>query len=443
MSTKITNTTLTTPVAPMPPKKRVRVSPPTNTPISAPIYEPGRIKESIEGIKGGQHEALIIDAGLELPWCGEEMVKYWNARVFPEHRVPVPDSFASLNLKIYGGLPGIRGGMWHSYATEAHDAAIDSPIVMNLFTEITGTPDWKIRPNRFRFNPVDNDDGFKSAHLEGEHVMRTTSDICAIVCASEGRTFTYYMGSNNDERARDLYVKKGGPSSHFVHITREELKPWERVTVTTSKPGQIILFAGSVIHEVSRRSRSLSLFLSPYNPESTRESGDFYKGLSRTKMLSKQRKVPNAPLLPVSARTPGQCRQHPSQYSQLNRRETEIFGSLFNTAGCYWPSGKVTFMMFHMMAFNAYWSKLLPFCFDKNGKYNYEVITPELVVNCPDFDPTYFDSLPLAHVSDAEIAQMREKYTGIPEEAWKVVRYWTKDPRKCSDNVAIRRSYIK
>ena len=354
---------ISTSADPTPSKKRIRITPPTNTPISAPIYEPERIREAIESIKGGQNEALIIDAGLELPWCGEEMVKYWNARVFPEHRVPVPESFSSLNLKTYGGLPGIRNGMWHAYATSAHDAAIDSPIVMNLFTEITGTPNWKIRPNRFRFNPVDKDDGFESAHLEGEHVMRSTTDICAIICVSEGRTFTYYRGSNNDDRARDIYVKKGGPSSHFIHINREEMKPWERVTISTTRPGQIILFAGSVIHEVSRRSRSLSLFLSPYNPETVRETGDFYKGLSRNKMLSKQRKVPNAPLLPVSARTAGQCRQHPSQYSSLTRRETEIFGSLFNIAGCYWPSGKVTFMMFHMMAFNAYQKKAFAILF--------------------------------------------------------------------------------
>ena len=99
--------------------------------------------------------------------------------------------------------------------------------------------------------------------------------------------------------------------------------------------------------------------------------------------------------------------------------------------------------MMHMRALNAFKPKLLPFCFDFNGKFNYEVITPELVANCPEFDPTYFENLPLANVSEVEIAAMRAKYTGIPDAAWPLVKYWTKDPRECSENICKRRDYIK
>jgi len=94
------------------------------------------------------------------------------------------------------------------------------------------------------------------------------------------------------------------------------------------------------------------------------------------------------------------------------------------------------------MAFNAFKPKLQSFCFDENGKYNYEIITPELVSRCTDFDHSYFDNLPLARVSESEIAAMRAKFDGIPESAWPLVKYWTKDPRECSENVAARRGYL-
>jgi hypothetical protein len=138
--------------------------------------------------------------------------------------------------------------------------------------------------------------------------------------------------------------------------------------------------------------------------------------------------------------TPGQRRQHPKEFGSLTRRESEIFGSLFHSTGAYWPSDKPTFFMMHMMAFNAFSKKLLPFCFDSDGKYNYEVITPELVGS--GFDSTYFEKLPFATITSQEIAAMRAKYTGIPQNAWPLIKYWTKDIRECSENVCRRRGYI-
>ena len=66
--------------------------------------------------------------------------------------------------------------------------------------------------------------------------------------------------------------------------------------------------------------------------------------------------------------------------------------------------------MFHMMAFNAFQQdRLLPFMFDQDGKFTYEVLTPNLVSKCEGFDMSYFDTLPFAHISEEEIEQMKQE----------------------------------
>ena len=422
--------------------------------ISAPIFLSTQVDRAIQSLKNGTHEAVIIDANLNLPFDGETMVRFWNARVRQEHRVPAPTSSDDLSVATYN-LPGIAGGMWHAYSTRAHDVALDSPIVDQIFTEMTGTPNWQAHPNRLRFNPVNADDGWKAAHLEGEYVFEDSSDVGSIVCESAGRTFTYYEGSNNSSDARALYKELGGPSSKFVKVTQQQLSQWRRVTIQTTKPGQIILFAGSVIHEISRLNRSLSLFLSPYNPNDqgggSSDDTELYYADCTTRKEAKAKQAAavtqaavatTPPLLPPRLLTAGQQRQHPSSYVSMTRRETEIFGSLFHITGSFWPSGKPSFFLMHMMAFNAFSSKFLPFMFDKDGKYSYEIITPDLVKDCVDFDMEYFQKLPLALVTKKEEEEMREKYVGIPEQAWEVIKYWTKDPRKCSDTVSYRRGYL-
>ena len=503
------------------------------------IYPMDKMRKGIEELKKGAKDAIIIDAEIVLPFDGDIMVKYWNSRVKPEFKVPVPLSADDLLQKIkletepkkkkkkkkknitkYTKLPGMSQGMWHTYATEAHDSALASPVVQEIFEGITGTKDWEVRPNRIRVNPVNKQDGYKSAHLEGEHVMKTTSRIVCIVCVTAGRTFTYYEGSNNCEKAQAIYTP--APISNFMNITTEmmEANNWKRTTITTTKPGQIILFANSVIHEISRENESLSLFLSPYDPspEIVGNSVCFYDGIkfeeenhpyhekiqsSITKketLLKKARKkakklkdaTPGAPPFPIRLATSGERRNWPSQFSGLTRKQCDIFGSLFNGPGAYWPSGKATFPMFHSMATGAFQYKLLPFMFvaveelqkknkkDKKSekhvvqsiKFNWEVLTEELV-NTPisenmqaiqlawarkalknpsytqeehnhemRFNPAYFQSLPFWKITESEIEMMRTKYTGIPDIAWKLIEFWTKDIRKCSDNVAERRGYI-
>lgn len=409
-----------------------------NTRIQPPIFTD--VKAAYDALHSGASDAVVVDANLQTQMDGLELTRFWNSRVQPKYKVPEPSRWEDFTWDAFKGLPGIAGGMWHAYATTTHDSVLDSPIVDEICTRITGTSAWKIRPNRFRCNFKNDDQGYKSAHLEGEHVLKDTTDVGAIFCMTAGRTFSYYEGSRNDPNAREMFKKMGGQTSYFVSPSQEQLKPWRRVTIATTKPGQIILFAGSVIHEISRWEPSLSMFISPYNPEE--EEDTFYQGLSRTQARQKQKQAAKAPPLPPAFRTPGQQRQHPSQFEGMTRRETEIFGSLFNVTGHVWPSGKSTFFMHHMMASSAFHPKLLPFCFDANGKYNYEVITPELVTDCPEFDQTYFETLPMASITDAEIEQMKVHYTGIPTVAWPLIRYWTKDIRKCSPNVCKRRGYI-
>ena len=466
-----------------PKKKRIV---PQNNLVTAPIFPMDQASDVIEKLKNGSEEAVIIDAAFSTEsFNGNTMVKYWNARVKAEHRVDAPTSAEDLiaNKKKYTGMPGINGGMWHAYATSVHDSAIDSPAIDQIFTEITGTPDWEIHPNRMRFNLKDNDDGWKQAHLEGEHVMKETSDIGCIVCLTAGRTFTYYAGSNNDPDARDLYRNNGGPKSRFISLKPKHMTKWTRTTITTTKPGQIILFAGSVIHEISKLNTSLSLFLSPFDPATETDEVTFYEDIvyqppemattseqakNNSKALDKARAQanklkknnPGAPPIPTRFRLPGKIRQDPKEFAGLSRKQCDLFGTLFHGPGYVWPSGKETFPMMHMMAFNAFAPKLLPFMFtkawdkdkDKNSdkygqftlqdKFNYEVITPELVEDCPEFDIGYFDDLPFKDITTDEIDAMKSKYNGIPDVAWPLIRYWVKDIRLCSPNVCKRRGYI-
>jgi len=407
------------------------------------VYEPSDTSEAIALLKSGEIEVAIINAGITIDCPGLQMTRYWNARVKSGYRVPVPQTWSDIDAKTYKTLPGIAGGMWHSYATSAHDLALDSPVVQRVFDEITGTTGWKIRPNRMRFNPVNKDDGYKAAHIEGPHVLTEDSGIAAILCVTPGRTFTYYKGSNNHAEARRIFTEMGGKTSLFVKPSQAQLTRWPRTTIQTTAPGQIILFADSVVHEISRLGKnSLSLFLSPYDPSTVVSEVNYYAGLNRKQAIIRKKAAVSAPPLPTTLMLDGQRRQHPKEYYGLTRRETEIMGSLFHSTGSYWPSDKPTFFLMHMMAFNAFQPKLLPFCFDSNGKYNYEIITRELVADCPEFDLTYFDSLPFKDITEEEVAQMRATFVGIPAIAWSLIKYWTKDPRECSENVCRRRGYI-
>ena len=487
--------------------KRRKASGNPNVMEQVTIFGPERVSEAIALLKSGQLEVAIIDANA-VPQCpGQEMVRYWNARVHPQYRVPIPQTWSDITHKPYKGLPGLNGGMWHAYATTAHDFALDKPVVRRLMTEITGTPDWRIRPNRLRFNPVHKDDGYKQAHIEGPNVLSDHSGISAIVCVTPGRTFTYYKGSNNNPHCRQIFEEMGGKTSLFVQPTQAQLAPWPRTTIQTTEPGQIILFADSVVHEISRLGKnSLSLFLSPYDPAKAISEIEFYADCTtRMQALRKKKAHQTSPPLPTRLMLPGQRRQHPKEYFGLTRRETEVLGSLFHSTGSYWPSDKPTFFLMHMMAFNAFQPKLLPFMFEfqrfapppkkipmnarvrveledgsmKEGaviglqeskdkaikdkyeiafddgtkvfsgvpnifvrKYNYEFITPELVAGCEEFDQSYFENLPFVNISEDEIVAMKATFTGIPESAWPLIKYWTKDIRKCSDNVCLRRGYI-
>lgn len=417
--------------------------PPINVREQARIYDPDEFDDAVRAITTGEEECVIVRTGFTPQCPGEAMTRYWNARSKPQFHVPVVSSFEDISLKTHGQLPGITNGMMHTYSSETHDQAYENPTIQRLMACMTGTEDYRICPERFRFNGVNKDDGYKTTHLEGPHVMQDDCKISAIL-GLKGRTFTYYKGSNNDPYARELFVKKNGQKSLFVQLIPEETTKWQRTTVTTTEDGQIILFADSVVHEISRLGKNtMSLFLGAYNPAQMVSEMDYYRGLSEQEANLKKKSNLSAPPLPMWMRSPGTVRQHPKEFRDLNRRESEIFGTLFNIAGSNWKSDKNTFFMFHMMAFNAYQPKLLPFMFDEKGRFNYEIITPELVADCDEFDKSYFERLPFARVTEEEIERMKSVYTGIPDNAWPLIRSWTKDPRKCDPVLAWRYGFIQ
>mgnify|MGYP001458063664 CR=1 FL=1 len=98
-------------------KRRKKIAGNPNHLEQAVVFGPERVSEAIALLKTGQLEVVIIDANA-VPECpGNEMVRYWNARSVPEHRVPVPQTWADITPEAYKGLPGLNGGMWHAYAT--------------------------------------------------------------------------------------------------------------------------------------------------------------------------------------------------------------------------------------------------------------------------------------------------------------------------------------
>lgn len=475
------------------------------------MYPATKVSDAIRDLKDGKKEAVIIDAGIELQssFSGDEMVRFWNSRVKPTYRVEVPNTISDIKYKTYKNMPNHGTGMWNAYATSMHDTALDSPVINTIFTEVTGTDKWKITPNRIRYNIPNmskinnefNDGGYSSAHIEGEHVLSESSGISCIVCITSNRSFTFYKGSNNNSSMRDIFTEamERPDFNNFEQPTQTDLTDFERTTIYTTRPGQIILFADSVVHEISKHNESLSLFLSPYNPIHVQNENIYYDDFTKEEalkirklnMLKRPTGLRTIPVLPLKFRMPGILKQHPKEFDNLTRYETDVFGSLFHIGGSHWPSGKETYFMHHNQASGAHLKKYLPFCFTNERewlkkdsklnsqyvcdyvdtlttneekvkysaelkkkksegkfiikrKFNYELITPNLVRNCDDFDgKTYFDNLPLANILDVEIATMKVKYDGIPNIAWPLIKYWTKDPRKCSDQVAYRRGYIK
>ena len=91
------------------------------------IFDVAHIPQAIAALKHGEHEAVLVDAGLAVPCPGSQMVRFWNARAVSEHRVRVPTDWADIRAADFETLPGISGGMWHAYATDAA-ASSDWPL---------------------------------------------------------------------------------------------------------------------------------------------------------------------------------------------------------------------------------------------------------------------------------------------------------------------------
>ena len=118
-----------------------------NTRIQPPIFTD--VKAAYDALHSGASDAVVVDANLQTQMDGLELTRFWNSRVQPKYKVPEPSRWEDFTWDAFKGLPGIAGGMWHAYATTTHDSVLDSPIVDEICTRITGTSAWKIRPQSF------------------------------------------------------------------------------------------------------------------------------------------------------------------------------------------------------------------------------------------------------------------------------------------------------
>ena len=394
-----------------------------------PIYTGAQ--EAIEAITSGNYDVVILDLNIEFDLTG--IFDFYNVRVKPHARIRSFDLNSS-NIR----FPGKNAGMLNNYASPQANQLIDMPEIQHLFNLTTGTPNWELKPNRMRLNMHNDDKGDQSIHIEGMNVLQDTTEISFIVCATPGRTFTYYKGSRKDEYARELYRAGGGCTSKFVMLTPQQVVRYKRTTVQTTAPGQIILFADDIIHEISRFNRSISIFLSPFDPQ--KEPSNPYEGMTRAEAIQYRKSHTNAPPFPPQLCTPGQKSHWPPVYQELTSEQCNIAASLLRIHSNIWPSGKYTFE-YHNRASSVWRNVYLPF-FYPNGTFQFDILTHDLVGNCPDFDHTYWDTLPLLNASEAEIEAMKLKFTNIPEPIWRYVRYWVTDPRTLSDNVCRRRGYL-
>jgi hypothetical protein len=378
---------------------------------------------------------------------------WWNVRTKPEYNIPEPNLDMILNPKKYQkewrlwkSLPGLTGGMLHVYDTSVHDLFLQDTNIDELFTMVTGTPDYKLDNNRMRVVIGSSDNGKNTIHIEGENVLGGFG-VEFIVALSNDRSFTYYEGTSENKHCQELFKAGGGLSSHFVMVKPEDMKGFKRKTVTFNS-GDILLFKDNLAHEVCKKSPSVSLFLSPYDPDKylTTKKRQLEEYSKCDIPEAKRRQKTNGGLpLPVSHRTPGQIRQHPSEFSQMLHSDTRIFGSLFLIGGAQWPSSKWTFFLMHMMSYNVHKKKFLPFMFDEHGRFRYEVITPKLLEK----HPTYKDHLesywkkhcPLYEASEEEISTCLAHLDNIPERAKKWARYWLKDVRNYPTTLAIKRNF--
>lgn len=416
------------------PKKRCKTSTGGNPNIFEHAPEYDSITAAATAIKAGTTEVAIINLGDDFPAVDtSNLMARHNAQVLPQYRIP--------ELSPKYAFPNKGSGMLNNYASEFHDCVFDHPEMQPLFETIAGTSQWKIRQDRMRYNPYNDDKGYLKAHIEGPNVLSENVGISMIACLTAGRTFTYYKGSSDDPRAQEIFRSMGGgTTTMFVTPSQEQLSPWQRTTIATTRPGQIILFNDKCAHEISRHNPSVSLFLHVYDPSKVPDSP--YDNMTRKQAVKYKKAHPNAPPLPPALSSEGQKRQWPRVYQEMNRRECEILASLLGIHAHVWPSNKPTFE-FHSMATNTWQKRYLPCFTNAAGKFQFEILTPELVQDCADFDHSYWAGCPLFHATAEEIAAMKRRYNGIPEPAWRYVRVWRKDPRTLSENLCRRRDYIQ
>lgn len=245
------------------------------------------------------------------------------------------------------GQSNLAGGMVNHYNGATHRALASSPVVSNLFTELTGTPKWRLRSNRFRIQVTNiGKDLSNTTHLEGPDVGEDTAcDYYGIIVAlSSKRSFVFWEGTARDKTLRadikKYYKSRGGPKSKFILVPPRDMasKPYfkgRRRRLIFDGRKYILIFNSAVMHEVDTLVASTSLFLSPFDPEG--KDNEFHE--SKTQLAKRTDRGRN---------------YNPVEYVDgMTNRQTEIFGLAYGLAGAYWPSRKEVFTLVHQSAMQS------------------------------------------------------------------------------------------
>ena len=336
-------------------KRKVRLQcPPTTTYKTKEDLQQFIVEDVQEAMKKISHQEIIlvpfgVSTKLEIEAIKEDakiMFKWYNDSTKKESNVPQPTVEMLLEPKKHRkqwepfvgktrhegktkrfSVPNMQGGMVNLYNSHISQVLINNPVVSELFNVITGTSKWQVHPNRMRLVCVPKTrDNINQLHWETKG-----NKIGVIFTVSEERSFVWWEGTSDMESEEHrAYIEAKGNSS-FIQIPDEDA---HNLAIFKGKRRRIIIPQGYILiwnhfiaHEVCEHVASLSIFLSPFNPEES----EFFDN------------VKNQPSNPF---------YFPSQYIGLTPRQTEIAGLFFGIAGSFWPSTKEVFQLWHQQAMN-------------------------------------------------------------------------------------------
>ncbi|NBP66982.1 MAG: hypothetical protein EBU66_20340, partial [Bacteroidetes bacterium] len=313
----------------------------------------------------------------------------------------------------YVKFPNAESGMLNLYWSNVHETVYSLETIKEICKVYTGTDKWKIKHNRFRLAQPGTG-GSESIHTDHSGLDIDRKPRPAVVLSlSEGRTFTYYTGTGSRDfmsRIRTQYGDKLSSTKNYVtyDITYETdpLGILSLKRVVEMKAGDILIFNDNILHEVSKNTShycQLSLFLSPYNPETQPFIGK-----------------PISELSDAARVTTGVCHYYDEN---LSISDAQICSFLLGISPSHWPSGKPTFT-FNTQAVAAYRKKLTPCAISSYNQLPYEPlpvcsirVTEELLQRCD--------------TRNIFIPEVMRKFT-----------HWYRDPTLLTDDMLYRLNMI-